>query len=316
MKRIPSLLFILILVTLEACTLKMPGVEATPAIFSTTEAPTIAVAAPTDSVSITSLPTFTNTAPPPTAAPPAAAPPSATPIPVTQAPQSAASQPTATPPAPTVTPTPVTTFDPYTTYGKPKYQNQMEFPNLWEWAKAGTGILPNTRNIRLRFIDGELYVTGKRLDFSTWWFSSHTLSDAYIEMTFDTENCSGEDAYGIIFRGPPHLAGESYGYAASFTCNGKLWVYRLDGVNPWEAETLIDEEKVSTINTGPDEQNVIGVRAEGDQFVIFANGSQIAEVEDDQFEKGRVGVFVRAARPNAYTYRVTNFAYWILGVDE
>ena len=132
-------------------------------------------------------------------------------------------------------------------------------------------------------------------------------------MTFDTQNCSGEDAYGIIFRGPPHLAGESYGYVVSFTCNGKVWVYRLDGVKPFESEVLVEEEKSNAIHTGPDEQNVMGVRAEGDQFTIFANGNQVAQIEDDNIDKGRVGVFVRAAGPGAYTYRVTNFAYWILG---
>jgi hypothetical protein len=192
----------------------------------------------------------------------------------------------------------------------------MQFANLGEWAQAGTKTLPNNRNIRLQFKDGDLYVTGKRSGFSTWWFSYHTLRDAYIEMTFNTENCSGEDAYGFIFRGPPHLAGVSYGYVVSFTCNGSLWVFRLDGVNPWEAENLIDQEQISAINTGQDEQNVIGVRAEGDRFVIFANDIQVAEVEDDHFERGRVGVFVRAARRDAYTYRVTNFAYWVLGEDQ
>lgn len=192
----------------------------------------------------------------------------------------------------------------------------MQFANLGEWAEAETKLLPDNRNIRLRFKDGELYVTGKRSNFSTWWFSYHTLNDAYIEMTFETENCSGEDAYGIIFRGPPHLAGISYGYVVSFTCDGRLWVFRLDDARPWEAETLVDEDDVSAIHTGPDEENVIGVRAEGEQFVVFANGIQVAEVEDDHFEKGRVGVFVRAAGPDDYTYRVTNFAYWVLGEEE
>jgi hypothetical protein len=312
MKRIPATLSILILLTVGACTLRMPGVEAPTAIVSTTETPAIAVAAPTDTV----IPTLPPSPLPPTAALPMAAAPTATSLPATQAPQSAASQPTATQPAPTATPTPVITFDPYTAYGKPKYQNRMEFPNLWEWKQPESDSLPNNNRIRLRFEDGELYVTGKRLGFSTWWFSGHTLSDAFIEMTFDTLDCSGEDAYGIIFRGPPHEAGESYGYVVSFTCNGKLWVYRLDGIDPFEAETLIDEEETSAINSGPDEENVIGVRAEGNQFVIFANGTQVAEVEDDEFEKGRVGVFVRAARPNAYTYKVANFAYWILGEEE
>lgn len=315
-KPIPSLLSMLILLALGACTLRIPEAEAPTAIVSVTGTPFIAVATPTGSVVPTTLPTFTATALLPTEALPTPAPPTASTLPATQAPQAAASQPAATQPAPTPTPTPITTFDPYSAYGRPKYENRMEIANLAEWAQAEKDTLPDNRNIRLQFEDGELYVTGKRSGFSTWWFSYHTLSDAYIEMTFDSENCSGEDAYGIVFRGPPHLAGESYGYIVSFTCNGRLWVYRLDGVNPWEAEILIDVEKSSAINTGPGEQNVIGVRAEGDQFVIFANGSQVAEVEDDQYEKGRVGVFVRAVSPNAYTYRVTNFAYWILGVDE
>jgi hypothetical protein len=192
----------------------------------------------------------------------------------------------------------------------------MEFPNFQEWAQAEQDTLPDNRDIRLQFKDGQLYVTGKRPGFSTWWFSYHSLSDAFIEMTFNSEDCSDEDAYGIIFRGPPHLAGQSYGYVVSFTCDEKLWVYRLDGVDPWDAETLIDEEEHDAIDAGSDARNVLGVRAEGDQFVIYANGSQIAEVEDDHFEKGRVGVFVRAANFGGYTYRVTNFAYWTLGEDE
>jgi len=314
MKRILPFLSILILVTLGACTLRMPGAKAPTAFVSATE--TLAVAAPTEIVAPTSLPAFTNTAPPPTAAPQVAAAPTATPVPPTQAPQAAAVQPTAAQPEPTATSTPVITFDPYTAYGKPKYQNKMEFPNLWEWKSPEEEELPNNNRIRLRFEDGELHVTGKRTGFSTWWFSGHSLSDAFIEMTFDTLDCSGEDAYGIIFRGPKHEAGESYGYVVSFTCDGKLWAYRLDGRDPFDAETLIEEEEVSAINSGPDEENVIGIRAEGDHLVIFANGTQVAEVEDDTYDKGRVGVFVRAGAYNAYTYKVTNFAYWILGEEE
>lgn len=73
---------------------------------------------------------------------------------------------------------------------------------------------------------------------------------------------------------------------------------------------------VEAIHTGPDEQNVMGVRVEGDQITVYANGNEVAEVEDDEFESGRVGVFVRSAGPGTYTYRVTNFAYWLLWVDE
>ncbi len=321
MKRIASVLSILILLTLAACNLQAPGGEAPTATVSETDTLDTAVAVLTDTPISTSLPSFTDTAQPPTevlatAAPTIAAPATETPLPATQSLQSADSQPTATQPAPTATATPAITFDPSTTYGEPTYENPMKFANYWEWAQAGTDILPNNRNIRLQFKDGDLYVTGKRINFSTWWFSSHYLGDAYVEMTFDTEDCSGEDAYGMIFRGSPHQAGVSYGYVVSFTCNGKLSVFRLDDATPWDVEDLIDVKKNSAINTGPNIENVIGVRAEGDQFAIFANGIQVAEVEDDHFEKGRVGVFVRAARPYRYTYRVKNLAYWTLGEEE
>jgi hypothetical protein len=93
-------------------------------------------------------------------------------------------------------------------------------------------------------------------------------------------------------------------------------VSRLDDASPWDIEELIDEEEISAVNTGPDAQNVIGVLAEGDRYVIYANGTQVAEFEDDHFEKGRMGVFVRAASPDAYTYRVTNLAYWDFEEEE
>ncbi|OGO28242.1 MAG: hypothetical protein A2W33_06990 [Chloroflexi bacterium RBG_16_52_11] len=316
MKKIAFFLPFLILSILGACTLRVPVSETPTTDIVTTGAPAETEMAPVVPVAPTQLPAVTDSALPTEAAPTNAPPPSVTPLPPTQEVQPALSQPTATAPLPTATVIPVTTLNPYTAYGDPTYVNPMEFANYWEWAPPETDTLPNNQRIRLQFKDGQLYVTGKRLDFSTWWFSSHFLSDAYMEMTFNTEDCSGEDAYGMIFHGPKHLAGISYGYIASFTCGGELWVARLDDAEPWEVEVLIDEEEISAANTGPGEQNVIGVLAEGDRYVIYANGTQVAEFEDDHFEKGRMGVFVRAASPDAYTYRVTNLSYWDFEEEE
>ncbi|HLA97528.1 MAG TPA: hypothetical protein VJL34_03670 [Anaerolineales bacterium] len=316
MKRIPAFLSVLILLILSACELPMPGAEAPPATITETEASGVPVAPPTDAAPPSPLPTFTPTSPPPEA-PPVGPQPTPYPAPVSPAaPIVQPVQPTATLPAPTATSTPLVTFDPRLAIGEPEYENPMRFPNYGEWTQAGRRNLPDNRNLRLRFKDGQLYVTGKRPEFSTWWFTYHTLSDAYIEMTFNSENCSGDDAYGIITRGSPHRAGVSYGYVAAFTCEGALWVFRLDDADPWEIENLVVLEDVSAINAGPDEENVIGVRQEGERLVIYANGVQVAEVEDDHFSKGRVGVYVRSARPGVYTYRVTNFAYWLLGEEE
>ena len=319
MKRIAYLLPFLFLFTLGACTLRMTP-PATPATdIVTNQSPAITEMAPVVTEAPAQLPATVESAPPTTAPTKSVPMPTPSPIPPTQNVQPAASQPTATkpqPPAAPATPTPGPTFNPYTAYGDPTYVNPMEFANYWEWAPPETDTLPNNQRIRLQFKDGQLYVTGKHPDFSTWWFSGHFLGDAYMEMTFITEDCSGEDAYGMIFHGPKHLAGVSYGYVASFTCDGGLWVARLDDAQPWDIEVLVEEEGVSAINAGPEVQNVIGVKAEGDKYVIYANGTQVAEFEDDHFEKGRFGVFVRAAGSDAYTYRVTNLAYWDFEEEE
>ena len=310
MKRISALLSVLILLILSACELPLPGAEAPAVIPSATATEAAPVEPPVDTLAPSLPPTFTPTSPPPEAPPPALPSPTLEPI------QPAVIPPSATLPAPTATATPAISFDPRTAYGEPDYENPMRIPNYSEWVPAGEDNLPNNRYLRLRFKDGELYVTGKRPEFSTWFFTYHTLGDAYIEMTFNSEDCSGEDTYGIIFRGAPHKAGISYGYVASFTCDGQLWLFRLDDADPWKVEDLVEVAEFVAINAGPDDENVIGVRAEGEQLVIYANGVQVATVEDDHFEKGRVGVFVRSGGPESYTYRVTNFAYWLLGEED
>ena len=157
MKRIPAFLSVLILLVLSACELPVPGVEAPTAILSETETPVVDVAAPTDTSPPSPLPSPTPTSPPPEALPPVGVQPTPYPEPASpSAPIVQPVQPTATLPAPTATSTPLVTFDPRATIGEPEYENPMRFPNYGEWTQAGRRNLPDDRNIRLRFKDGQL----------------------------------------------------------------------------------------------------------------------------------------------------------------
>lgn len=321
MKRISTVLIILLSIVLTACNLQAPGGE--PPVTSSPETVTLEpeIIEPTTEPTLTLSPTSTSTNLPPTQVPPTenlptVELPTETPIVETQAEQVVDSLVTITPSAPTSSSSSASTFDPFETYGEPTYENPMTVPLYWEWEQAETDTMPDNQNIRLRFKDGNLYVTGKRKNFSTWWFSGHFLGDAYIEMAYDTEDCSGEDAYGMIVRGSPHKAGISYGYVVSFTCDGGFFMFRLDDAHPWTIEELEEADTVDAIDTGEFEQNVIGVRTEGDQLTVYANGVRVATVEDDHFEKGRVGVFVRSSTNSPYTYRVKNFAYWTLDDED
>jgi hypothetical protein len=316
MKRTVLLLSLVVILVLGACQLPAPG-GGPPAVQDSptaTEQSVFDEATPPSGgeqgggqaqdqpqPTATQPPAVTNTQPAPTAT---SAPPTAT-------------QPAADALVPSSTPTktrqPAVAFDPYTTYGKPKYQNDMVVANFNEWAPPETGKLPDNENLQLSFKDGKLYVTGKQRGFSTWWFTYHELKNFYLEMTFDTETCSGNDAYGMILRGPEHKAGVSYGYVIAFTCDGKIWAFRLDGTNPWQVNELIDEYPSGYVNAGSDKLNVIGVRADGNVLSIVANGYLLETIQDNKYSQGRFGVFVRAADTRDYTYRLTKFAYWILG---
>ena len=218
----------------------------------------------------------------------------------------------AAPTATTVPPTPAGLFNPLATYGEPDFEDPMTGSAISDWEDKD-GNLPDTQYIRLTLDDHRFYVTGKLPGFSTWYFTWRELSDFYLQATMDSGNCSGQDAYGLIVRGPEHLAGVSYGYVVAFTCDGKLWVYRLDGADPFTATDLVSLTPSQYIKAGANQQNLIGIQASGDQLTIYANGYQIAQVTDTRYDFGRFGVFVSPQWTSFYTYRVVNLSYWDLG---
>jgi hypothetical protein len=214
---------------------------------------------------------------------------------------------------PTANVTPATgPFDPVATYGTATFEDPMNGGNMSDWVKPETGLLPNTNYLKISVTDGKFYVTGKVPGFSTWYFTWHELSDFYLQSTFDSGSCTGKDAYGLIIRGPEHQAGVSYGYIVSFSCDGALQVFRLDGANPYTTVELVSWTPSSYIIAGTNKQNIMGIKAIGNTMTVYANGYQIAEIFDNKYTFGRYGVFVSPETTANYTYRVVQMSYWDL----
>ena len=209
------------------------------------------------------------------------------------------------------TPTPSgSESDPYELYGDATMVDPMNSSNVGNWQSGG--VLPNSEYLQISLDKDQIYVTGKKPGFSTWFFSWPTLKDFYLELDVSTEDCAGKDEYGIIVRGPAHGAGVSYGYIIAFSCDGHFRVTRLDSADPFTTVDLVSQRKSDRIQTGSDKNNQIGVKAVGKKLTIFANGYQIAEVSDSTFLKGRYGLFVQAVDTPFYTYRPEQLAYWDL----
>jgi hypothetical protein len=219
----------------------------------------------------------------------------------------------ALPSGPTPNVTPVTgTFDPQATYGKPTFDDPMTGENINDWVNPATGLLPNTNYIKIAETNEKFYVTGKVAEFSTWYFTWRELSDFYLQAIFNSGTCSGKDAYGLITRGPQHLAGVAFGYVVAFSCDGSLWVFRVDSASPYTTVDLVSWTPSQYIVAGSDKQNVMGIKAIGSTITVYANGHQIAQVTDNKYASGRFGVFVNAALTANYTYQVVHLSYWDL----
>ena len=214
-------------------------------------------------------------------------------------------------PTANVTPVPGA-FDPVAKYGNPTFDDPMTGGNITDWVNPTTGLLPNTNYIKITETDSKFYVTGKMKGFSTWYFQWRSLTDIYLQSTFDSGNCAGRDAYGMIIRGPEHQAGVSYGYVVTFSCDGQYWIFRLDSANPFTTVNLVSWSKSNYILAGANKQNVMGIEAVGDTLTIYANGNQIAQVKDSKYTGGRYGVFVSPDVTANYTYRVVRMTYWDL----
>jgi hypothetical protein len=131
------------------------------------------------------------------------------------------------------------------------------------------------------------------------------LTDFYLEIEATTgPSCGGLDRYGVLVRAPD----ADNGYVYAFSCNGRYRIYRWDG----EYTGLKDWTVSSAIKSGPDQTNRMGFWAEGDTFKLYANGELLATVSDDEFAKGRFGLFIGSAETAGFKVSVTRASYWLL----
>ena len=201
-------------------------------------------------------------------------------------------------------------FDPNSVYGAPALFDNLDDDRNWA---DSSGDLPDSDFIRLALGGSKLHVTGKPSNFDTWWYSWPKVDDFFIQMKAVVGSCSGQQAYGLILRGPATNETSAHGYIFTFSCDGSYRLVRLDRTSPYTTLELIPWTPSDHINSGSDKTNVMGVALLGDEITLYANGFKLEKIEDDRFSSGRFGVFVNAGPPGNFTFSVDEWAYWILG---
>lgn len=233
----------------------------------------------------------------PDEATPTATSPAVTDTPVT--PTSAPATPTTTstpPPSPTATLDP---SDPRSGLGDPAFFDTFTDGTSWP--------LYTDEHVSFTVKDSQLEMTAFDPNkYNGWMFTWPVVSDFYMEMTTETEDCSGLDQHGLMLRAtkpPPEYISYLYG----ISCDGQYSLRRWNGE---KYVILVDWTSSDHINAGSDQTNRIGFLADGTRLVMYANGELLQEVDDDTHLSGRFGVFVGSANTPDFTTQVDEIAQW------
>jgi hypothetical protein len=213
-------------------------------------------------------------------------------------------EPTAEPtliPSPTLTAT-AAPDDPASRLGGADWVDDMNSDVNWP-----TGVDKYTA---IAFRDGLMYLTGLTTT-DGWRLAWPVITNFYLEMTFQTGNCSGADRYGMIAR-VPDATNPDRGYLFGISCDGQYSLRRWNASVGMDGEmvTLVKWTNSPVIKSGPNQTNTIGLMAIAGRLILYANGKLLTEVNDTTFQKGSFGVFVGARETEDFTVRVDRVRYW------
>ena len=213
-------------------------------------------------------------------------------------------------PTPTVSPTltPTRSFtpptdDPVLTLGAPNYRT--DFPDGTNW------YVYEDDNVKFEAIGHKFVMTAKQANGTDWWtLTAWKLTNYYLEMTATTDSCSGRDRYGLVV-GVPYPANNP-SYLLRFSCDGYYSFGFLNSDLGNHFHFLTDWTKSTYINSGSNQTNRIGFKAEGTHLKLYANGHFLTELNEPTFGQGRFGLTVGSLTTVNFVVRVSEVAYWNL----
>ena len=206
-------------------------------------------------------------------------------------------------PTETFTPT-ISADDPKQSLGQPAWKNTLDSGGSFGLDAAGY----EDDYSRIRVVNGAMELTSySTYGYRNWRLTSQNPDDFYIEATFSTQTCSGNDLYGLVVRAPDYSSGG--GYYAGLSCNGQ---YNLSKITDSGTTYLISSTPDGSILSGAGQTNRLGVMANGENLKIYINEKLITEINDASFtDGGYIGAFI-AGSSGSMIVKMEDIAYWNL----
>jgi len=155
--------------------------------------------------------------------------------------------------------------------------------------------------------NGALNITAKNnANWHSWWVSSPSLQNAYVEATIEMNNCSGLDRFGLIVRASND--GDQF-YFTGITCDGRWGFFRMEpGVNIQQIQAY---SEAAPLKNASNSSHRIGIWMEGSNFTIYIDGEKVGNATDNEITgAGYTGFLVAFANTSGFTVRVDELRYW------
>ena len=215
----------------------------------------------------------------------------------------ATSEPTATELPPTATQAPAPTSppdDPALVLGTPTFKDSFS-------TNSGNWTLFDYDCFQSEIIDGKYVMTGNGAGYACWEFTWPKVKNFYLESSVEpVDECPEGNAYGMIFRSPDN----NEGYVYALTCEGEYYLWAWDGEN---GTFLVKKTASAQIRAGANQENRIGVMADGEAISLYINGVLQTRANDDIFlERGKFGTAILALDGQPFTVYFDNLTMWEL----
>ncbi len=216
-----------------------------------------------------------------------------------------------TPPA-TVTPAPATAEpaatatispeDPRSALGDPTWKNPFDNGRAF-----GLETPYEDDNARIAVEGGKMTLKALQNNgWHSWRLTAPKLLDFYLEAQVHTAACSGSDLYGLIVRAPDYESGKGYWFGV--TCDGRY------SFSEWVESGLSSVVKLTpneAIHAGANQDNRLGIKVQGKQISLYANGKLLQKLSDDTFpEAGLFGAWIAPFETSGFTVEIDELDYW------
>lgn len=149
-------------------------------------------------------------------------------------------------------------------------------------------------------------------NFYLWQLSSDSYTDVVIQVETEQLSETAVNDYGVSCRSS---APDGLGYYFLISGDGSYAILKLSNIEDGRQE-LAAWDTSEAINQGNANNTITAVCA-GDYLALYANGELLAEVTDDEFSEGQMGLTVGAYEDNQQTeVAFDNLVIWEATVEK